>query len=150
MLFRSARTNPDTIIIARTDALAVEGMDAAVSRMNAALDAGADVAFLEAVTTLEQMAQVPKRVKGPCLLNIPPIGGKTPRVNLDQAEAMGYRVTIVPGLLSRHVMASCEMVLRELAQTRAYPKSAMELPTMQDFAKRMDSDLWDQWRTQFR
>ena len=146
----AARQNPDTIIIARTDALPVEGFDSAVARMSAALAAGADVAFLEAVQTVEQMAQVPKLLKGPCMLNIPPVGGKTPRVTLDQAAAMGYKITILPGLLSRHVMASCEMVLKELAQTREYPKSAMEPPSMQAFAQRMGSDEWDQYRTQFR
>ena len=146
----AARRNPDTIIIARTDSLAVAGFDEAVRRMNACLEVGADVAFLEAPQTVEQMAQVPKQVRGPCLLNIPPVGGKSPRVNLKQAEDMGYRIAILPGLLSRHVLVTCQEVLKELYDTRAYPKSAKEPVSMQAFADQMDSAQWDQWRTQLK
>ena len=143
----AARQNPDTIIIARTDALAVTGFEDAVRRMNACIAVGADVAFLEATQTLEQMAQVPKLINAPCMLNIPPSGGKSPRVDLRQAEDMGYRIVIVPGLLSRHVLVCCQEVLKELYETRAYPKSAKEPVSMQAFADCMDASQWDQWRT---
>ena len=71
----AARQSDDFIIVARTDAVATQGLDEAVDRANAALDAGADVAFVEALTTMDETAAVPARVHGPCLLNIVP-GGK--------------------------------------------------------------------------
>src|SRR5258708_2546661 len=64
----AARRDPDFVIIARTDSRAVAGFDEAITRANAAIAAGADMAFVEAVQTDEELAQVPKRVKGPCLL----------------------------------------------------------------------------------
>src|SRR5262245_4361934 len=66
----AARNDPDFLIIARTDARAVLGFDEAVARANAALTAGADMAFVEAPQTLEEVAAVPRLVKGPCLLNV--------------------------------------------------------------------------------
>src|SRR5258707_7944538 len=83
----AARRDPDFLIIARTDARAVAGFDEAIARANAALDAGADMAFVEAPQTMEEIAAVPKRVKGPCLLNVV-WGGKTPEIDLREAEAL--------------------------------------------------------------
>ena len=61
------RPDPDLVLIARTDARAVLGFEEAVERANRALQAGADVAFVEAPQTLEELADVPRRVEGPCL-----------------------------------------------------------------------------------
>ena len=93
-----ARGNPDFIIIARTDSRAVIGFEEAIKRANAALAAGADIAFVEAPQTVEEVEAVPKLVKGPCLLNVVR-RGKTPVVELKDAEAMGYKLAILPTLL---------------------------------------------------
>jgi 2-methylisocitrate lyase-like PEP mutase family enzyme len=98
-----ARGNSDFIIIARTDSRAVVGFDEAIMRANAALAAGADVAFVEAPQTVEEVASVPKLVKGPCLLNVVR-RGKTPVIELKDAEAMGYKIAILPTLLFRGVI----------------------------------------------
>src|SRR3984885_14756051 len=97
----AARRSADFAIIARTDARAVAGFDEAVARGNAALAAGADMVFLEAPQTLEEVAAVPRLVKGPCLLNVVR-GGKTPDLDLREAEAMGYKLAIVPGMLIKN------------------------------------------------
>ena len=89
----AARRSKDFLIIARTDARSVAGFDEAVRRANAAADAGADLIFLEAPQTLEEVAKVPQVVKAPCLLNMV-LKGKTPHVNLKDAERMGYRLVI--------------------------------------------------------
>ena len=73
----ASRHDRDFLIIARTDARAVAGFDEAVARANAALAAGAEMAFVEAPQTLEEVAAVPRQVNGPCLLNVV-FGGKTP------------------------------------------------------------------------
>ena len=92
------------MIIARTDARAVAGFDEAIARANAALAAGADMAFVEAPQTMEEVAAVPRLVKGPCLLNVV-YGGKTPDLDLREAESMGYKLAIVPGLLIKSLSA---------------------------------------------
>ena len=74
----AARHNSDFILIARTDARAALGLEEALWRANAALAAGADVGFVEAIPDLAEMADVPRRVNGPCLLNIVQ-GGRRPR-----------------------------------------------------------------------
>ena len=61
------------------------------------LAAGAEMAFVEAPQSLEEVAAVPRLVKGPCLLNVV-CGGKTPDLDLREAEAMGYKLAILPGL----------------------------------------------------
>src|SRR5205823_8727196 len=71
------RQDPDMVIIASSDARAVEGLDAAIDRVNAYLDAGADVGFVEAPQTVEELRIVGRRVKGPALVNVFE-GGKTP------------------------------------------------------------------------
>src|SRR5436309_2203916 len=65
-----ARADGAPVLIARTDARAERGLDEAIDRVNRALEAGADVAFVEAPQTLDELADVPRRVRGPCLLNV--------------------------------------------------------------------------------
>lgn len=92
---------------------AVAGFDEAICRMNAALEASADIAFFEAPQTLEETAQIPKLIKSPCLLNMVR-GGKSPLLDVKKAAEMGYKLAIVRGLLLQHVIGCCEDVLAEL------------------------------------
>src|SRR5215831_20145353 len=116
----AARRDPDFIIIARTDSRAVAGLDEAVARANEALAAGADMAFVEAPQTLDEVSAVPRLVNGPCLLNVVR-GGKTPDLDLSEAEAMGYKLAIVPGLLIKSVVGICDRMLAELKATHRHP-----------------------------
>ena len=144
----SARRSADFTIIARTDARAVLGFDEAVARGNAALVAGADMVFLEAPQTLEEVAAVPRLVKGPCLLNVVR-GGKTPELDLREAERMGYRLAIVPGLLIKNVMGVCEQSLAELKATHRHPPLVKEM-TVREAFQISGADEWDALRTAFR
>jgi 2-methylisocitrate lyase-like PEP mutase family enzyme len=144
----AARSDGNFFIIARTDARAVAGFDEAVQRANAALAAGADMAFVEATENLEEMAAVPKRVNGPCLLNIVR-GGKTPDVHLRQVEEMGYRVAILPGLLLGAAVEAYDRALVGLLETNAPPKSA-GASLVRDRFRRFGGDEWDALRTRFR
>jgi 2-methylisocitrate lyase-like PEP mutase family enzyme len=108
-----ARTDPDFLIIARSDARAVLGLDEALARVNAALEAGADMAFVEATQTIDEMASVPRLVKGPCLLNVVPMG-KTPDIEMSRAAEMGYRLAIFPGLLLTAFISRGDEFLRAL------------------------------------
>ncbi|MBO0346328.1 isocitrate lyase/PEP mutase family protein [Roseibium limicola] len=93
-----ARANDETMIIGRTDAIAVEGFEAAVARAEAYIEAGADMLFIEAPQSLEQMKEVVARFAGrvPLMANMVE-GGKTPIVNAAELEALGFSFVIFPG-----------------------------------------------------
>jgi 2-methylisocitrate lyase-like PEP mutase family enzyme len=142
-----ARQSKDFAIIARTDSRAMLGFDEAIRRGNAALEAGADMVFVEAPQTLEEVTAVPKRIKGPCMLNIV-LGGKTPIVDMATAEKLGFALTIVPGLLTRSVVEVCDAALRELRDTGLPPANAMK--PVRQFFNRFGADEWDKRRTAYR
>jgi 2-methylisocitrate lyase-like PEP mutase family enzyme len=97
-----ARRSPETLIVARTDAVAVEGLDAALERAERYLEAGADVLFIEALRSAEQMKTALARFAGraPLLANMVE-GGKTPVLPAAELEALGYSIAIFPGGLAR-------------------------------------------------
>jgi len=144
----AARRDGDFLIIARTDSRAVAGFDEAIARANAALAAGADMAFVEAPQTQEEVAAVPRLVNGPCLLNVV-WGGKTPDLDLREAEGMGYKLAIVPGLLIKSVIGICDRMLAELKTTHRHPTPIKEM-TVPEMFRRFGADEWDALRDRFR
>ena len=96
-----ARTDADLVIVARTDAVAVEGLDAALDRAHAYVEAGADVIFVEAPAPREALARVAREVRAPLLANMVE-GGRTPILSRDELERLGFRLAIFPvsGLLA--------------------------------------------------
>ncbi len=97
-----ARQNAETLIVARTDAVAVEGLKPALERAERYLEAGADVLFIEALRSAEEMKTALARFAGraPLLANMVE-GGKTPLHSATELEALGYSVVIFPGGLAR-------------------------------------------------
>lgn len=141
----AARRSKDFCIIARTDSRAVVGLDEAIERANAALANGADVAFVEAPQTMTEIEAVPKRVKGPCLLNVVR-GGKTPEIELAAAERMGYAIAIVPGLLLGGIIQTCDRLLADLKNGKFPPVTGSPGKTFARFG----AAEWDERRTAFR
>jgi 2-methylisocitrate lyase-like PEP mutase family enzyme len=107
---RDAAGDADLVLIARTDAIAVEGLEAAVERAHAYAEAGADVLFVEAPTSEAQIETIARRVPGPKLLNMFE-GGKTPLVPLARLQALGYRIVIIPSDLQRAAIRAMQDVL---------------------------------------
>ncbi len=99
-----ARRDRDFVIVARTDALAVEGFDAAIDRAARFREAGADVLFVEAPVTVEQIAAVPKRLPGPQWFNAS-WDGKSPLPTLQALDAWGYHLVIYPDTVFAAVKA---------------------------------------------
>jgi len=99
-----ARTSQDTLILARTDALAIEGLDAALDRAERYLECGVDALFIEALRTPEQMDAACRRFgqRIPLLANMVE-GGKTPVQSADELQARGFRIVIFPGGTARAV-----------------------------------------------
>ena len=95
-----ARRDADLVIVARTDARAVEGLEAAIRRANAYANAGADMLFVEAPESEEELRVIARQVRSPLVINMFQ-GGRTPLVAPDVLAAMGYRVMIVPSDLQR-------------------------------------------------
>jgi 2-methylisocitrate lyase-like PEP mutase family enzyme len=144
----NAKVDPDFLIIARTDSRAVLGFEEAIRRANAAIEAGADMAFVEAPQTLEETQAVPKLVKGPCMLNMV-WRGKTPDLSIAEAEKLNYKFMILPGVLSRTVVGACDAVLRDLKAQGRHPVPASDISPQQGF-RLSGADEWDGYRTQFR
>ncbi|MDW3204710.1 MAG: oxaloacetate decarboxylase [Alphaproteobacteria bacterium] len=99
-----ARRDPDTVIVARTDAIGVEGLNAALDRAEAYTEAGCDVLFIEAPQDDGQVAAIVDRFRGrvPLLANMVE-GGKTPLRSAEELQAQGYKIAIFPGGLARAV-----------------------------------------------
>jgi len=91
----AARRNPDTLIIARTDALQVHGLDDAIERCNTYAEAGADVTFVDAPRSREQLEEIARRVDGPLLSNMSETG-RTPPLTADELQQLGYSIVIFP------------------------------------------------------
>lgn len=135
----------DLVLIARTDARQMLGFDEAITRANAALAAGADIAFVEATQTNDEAAAVPKLVDGPCLLNVVG-GGRTPVMDLRVAADMGYRVAILPTLLMNVTVAAADAAL---AAVRATNTMDPDQPSPADIFRRVGADEWDALRARF-
>ena len=112
---REAASDPDLVIIARTDAVAVEGLEAAIARSERYREAGADVLFVEAPESEAQIEEIARRLPGPKLINMF-AGGKTPLVATDRLAELGYRIVIIPSDLQRAAMHAMTETLRAIAR----------------------------------
>lgn len=106
-----ARSDPNFLIIARTDAAALEGFDSAIERAQAYIEAGADITWIEAIETLEQIEAAPKLLKAPQFINIIE-GGKTPVIPLEDLDRMGYKIVVYANALSRTAIKGMQEMLQ--------------------------------------
>lgn len=111
----ASRRDPDFVIIARTDARAVEGFDAAVHRARTYLAAGADMIFPEALESADEFARFAQAVSAPLLANMTEFG-RGPLLDFDRLAEMGYRAVLYPLTAFRAAMRAAEHVLGELRE----------------------------------
>ncbi len=107
----AAKTSPDFLLIARTDARGVTGYEDAVSRAHRYLQAGADAIFPEALTSEEELARFANDVPAILLANMTEFG-KTPYLTVDQFAAIGYKLVVFPVTLQRYAMKAVQTLLR--------------------------------------
>jgi 2,3-dimethylmalate lyase len=112
-----ARRDPDFVIIARTDAIAVEGLEAAFERAERYREAGADVLFVEAPVGVEQVHKVAQRFAGVPLLYNMAASGKTPDLPADELGRLGFRIAIYPNWMLLAAIPAMQHLLRELKRT---------------------------------
>jgi 2-methylisocitrate lyase-like PEP mutase family enzyme len=136
-----ARRDADMVIIARSDARAGEGLQAAIDRVNAYLEAGADVGFVEAPQSAEELAAAARQLIKPALANIFE-GGKTPPLPARQLEAMGYRIGIYPSQTHRAAIAASKKVLAVLKRDGDTAAIEAELATFNDREEAVNARHW--------
>lgn len=126
-----ARRDPDFVIIARTDAIAVEGLEAALERAERYREAGADMLFVEAPAP-DQLAAITARLKHPTLYNMA-TSGKTPFLTRGQIEALGFRLIIYPNWMMLAAIRAASGVLERLKADETIAGIAGEVPGFQEF-----------------
>jgi 2,3-dimethylmalate lyase len=128
-----ARTRPDFMIIARTDARAVEGLERALDRARLYREAGADALFIEAVTSEDEAAEAARAFPDVPLLFNWAEGGKTPPISLDRLRELGYRIVIFPISTLLAATAAMRRVLGEIARSGTPAGVLADLPAFGDF-----------------
>src|SRR5205814_3610382 len=125
-----ARTQPEFVIIARTDARAVEGLERSLERGRMYREAGADALFIEALTSEAEAEEAVRAFPGVPLLFNWAEGGKTPPVSLDRLKELGYRIVIFPISTLLAATGAMRRILQEIARAGT-PAAAMHgLPTL--------------------
>jgi 2-methylisocitrate lyase-like PEP mutase family enzyme len=112
-----ARTDSDLLIMARTDAAATQGFEAAIERAQRFSEAGADILFVEAVTTADEIRALPRRLAKPQLMNMV-IGGKTPIFGADELAGLGYGIVLYANAALQGAVAGMQKTLTVLRETK--------------------------------
>lgn len=126
-----ARTDPDFVLIARTDARTVEGLEPALERANAYAEAGADVIFVESPLSEDELGVIGRTVKAPLLANMVE-SGKTPILPAERLEALGFSIAIHPGSIGRFIGKQLEGFLEQFRTDRS---TLSQLDQMLTFAE---------------
>lgn len=146
---REARGEGGPLIIARTDAVATEGLDAAVDRARGYAAAGADILFVEAPTDREQIESVARKLAGyPLLINMFE-GGRTPLVPPEELAALGYRIVIVPSDLQRAAIHAMQRAARELHERGNTSAISDQLTSFDERDALIDKATWDERERRF-
>ena len=128
-----ARAQPEFVIIARTDARAVEGLERSLERGRMYREAGADALFIEALTSEAEAEEAVRAFPGVPLLFNWAEGGKTPPVSLDRLKELGYRIVIFPLSALLAATGAMRRILQEIAQAGTPTAAMHELPTFAEF-----------------
>jgi len=134
-----ARRDPDFMVIARTDARAVEGFDQAVERAGEYIAAGADAIFPEALQSLEEFRDFAKEIDAPLLANMTEFG-KSPLLSFHDLMELGYRMVIFPMSAFRVAMKASEKFLRALKQSGTQKDWIDEMQTRQELYQLLNYD----------
>lgn len=138
-----ARRDPDLLIMARTDAAATQGFDAAVERAQRFAEAGADILFVEAVTTADEVRALPRRLAAPQLVNMV-IGGKTPIVGADELKGLGYGFVLYANAALQGAVAGMQRVLGALQQAGRVDEDPSLVVPFAERQRLVDKPRWDE------
>ncbi|MBM3833594.1 MAG: isocitrate lyase/PEP mutase family protein [Verrucomicrobia bacterium] len=129
-----AKSDPDFVIFARTDARQMNGLEDAIDRVNRCCDAGADIAFIEAPQSRAELEEIPKRVQHPLFVNMLS-GGATPILPVSELAQLGYKIVVCP----IESLIVCARAMRDLCEswktTERVDKLAMQAMSFDDVKK---------------
>ncbi len=137
-----ARRDSDFLVMARTDAAATHGFEAAVERAQQFAEAGADILFVEAVTKEEEVRALPQRLSKPQLMNMV-IGGKTPIFNADQLGELGYGLVLYANAALQGAVAGMQKALTVLRDTREVQESSGLVAPFAERQRLVGKPQWD-------
>jgi 2-methylisocitrate lyase-like PEP mutase family enzyme len=138
-----ARRDPDTLILARTDACATHGFEPAVERAQRYGEAGADILFVEAVTTAEEIRALPRRLAArPQLMNMV-IGGKTPIVSAEELAGLGYGIVLYANAALQGAVAGMQKALAVLRETRRIDEDPALVAPFAERQRLVRKSEWD-------
>ena len=143
-----SRADSNFVIIARTDARAVEGLDRAIQRGKRYLEAGADMLFIEAPQSIEEIRTIAESLSVPLLINMFK-GGKTPLVPMDQLQQWGYRVAIVPSPLQLAAVHAMQKLLAGLKAHGSLEPFSEEMITFRERDEIVDLKKYQEMERKF-
>ncbi|NCW40513.1 MAG: carboxyvinyl-carboxyphosphonate phosphorylmutase, partial [Betaproteobacteria bacterium] len=137
-----ARRDADLMIMARTDAAAVHGFEAAIERAQRFAEAGADILFVEAVTTLDEVRALPQRLSTPQLINMV-IGGKTPIANAHELSQLGYGLVLYANAALQGAVTGMQRVLQQLKTTQQVDEDPALVTSFAERQRLVGKPGWD-------
>lgn len=138
-----ARHDPDFLIMARTDAAATHGFEAAIERAQKFAEAGADILFVEAVTEAEQVRALPQRLSKPQLMNMV-IGGRTPIFNADQLAELGFGIVLYANAALQGAVTGMQKALTVLRDEKEVQESSGLVATFAERQRLVSKSEWDE------
>jgi 2-methylisocitrate lyase-like PEP mutase family enzyme len=144
-----ARRDADLLILARTDAAAIHGFEAAVERAQRFAEAGADILFVEAITTPEEVKALPQRLQTPQLINMV-IGGKTPITDADELGRLGYGLVLYANAALQGAVAGMQRALEQLKTTRRMDEDPTRVVSFAERQRLVNKPQWDALEQRYR
>ncbi|HEX7748376.1 MAG TPA: oxaloacetate decarboxylase [Bordetella sp.] len=138
-----ARRDADFQIIARTDARAVEGFEGAIERAARFAEAGADILFVEAMTTAQEIREIPKRLNHPLLINIV-VGGKTPTLTAEELGKQGYSLVLYANAALQGAVLGMQKALSTLRRDGKLDEDPDLLAPFKERQRLVSKDLYDE------
>jgi 2-methylisocitrate lyase-like PEP mutase family enzyme len=137
-----ARRSQEFLIVARTDARAQHGFEAAIDRAAKWIDAGADVTFVEAPESLDEVRRIPSLLRVPQVINMVP-GGKTPIVNAAELASMGYALVLYANAALQGAIAGMQAALSELKMRGSLDESSGKIASFAERQRLVQKPLFD-------
>ena len=144
-----ARRSSDFLIVARTDARAIEGFEAAVARAQLFIEAGADMTFVEAPTSVDELARIPKALSVPQLVNVV-IGGKTPTLDAAEFGRMGFGLVLYANAALQGAVHGMNAALTRLRDTGRLDEDSGLVATFAQRQQLVQKDLFDDLAAQYK
>ena len=138
-----ARVCEDFVTIARTDALAVEGFEAAIERAQRYIQAGADVTFVEAPEDIDLMRDIPRRLSVPQIVNVV-VGGKTPVLAQKELAAMGFGLVLYANVALQGAIAGMQQALSELKDNGRVDETNPQVASFEERQRLVKKSFYEQ------